>query len=83
MGTELVPETSGNLHILARLSARENVVENKLFFQYRSGYENITIRHPVLPRHSVLPNSPQLLIEFYSGYQEEEDKMMGAGNMCE
>jgi hypothetical protein len=83
MGTELVSETSGNLHILVRLSARENLVENKLSFQYCSGYENITVRHSVLTRHSVLPNSPQLFIEIYSGYQEEGDKMMGTGNMCE
>jgi len=27
MGTELGPETSGNLHILTRLSARENAIE--------------------------------------------------------
>jgi len=69
METKLVPETSGNIHILARLSARENMIENKLCFQYCSGYENITNMHSVLPRHSLLPNWPQLLIEFYSGYQ--------------
>jgi hypothetical protein len=32
IGMEVVPETSENLHILTLLSARENFIDNNLFF---------------------------------------------------
>jgi len=38
MGRELVAETSGKLHILTRMSARENFIE---FFRRENYYTNI------------------------------------------
>jgi hypothetical protein len=67
-GMESVPETSEDLHILTRLSAREHFTELLFFssYSYSPIYQPAGLHTHPSTRPSVLPSFFELVILYYS-----------------